>query len=225
MEIDHCHFPDNLMYYPENGVWASVPNAEKAESGIVIGITSIIAAFAGKLSSVKFKPPNEHVMKGRSVAVIESHRFVGAVRTPLTGTIIESNVELIDTPQLASIDPYGKGWIAKLKPTKLESERRFLQRITSCAGEFAALREKLGAHCYKAFPDYEVYEIGLECAAVLLRLDELISRIEVGKVVLLVSDDPTAQIEMIRWRDQSEQMLVESRKEGGFYHFIVKKVH
>jgi len=225
MELDNCPFPDNLVYYPEDGVWVDVSNVEVAGNGVVIGITSIIATLAGKLSSVKFKLPNEQVMRGRSVAVIESHKFVGAVRTPLTGTIIESNAALVDAPQLASTDPYGLGWIAKLKPTKFEAEQQFLQRIDSCAIEFSSLRKRLGVRCYKEFPDHEMYEIGTECAAVLIRLDELMTRIEVGKVVLVVSDDPTAQIEIIRWRDQSGQMLAESRKEDGIYHFIVKKVH
>jgi TusA-related sulfurtransferase len=43
-------------------------------------------------------------------------------------------------------------------------------------------------------------------------------------VIHVVSDDPTADIEMERWSDESGHMVLESRKEGKLAHFIVKKV-
>ena len=59
------------------------------------------------------------------------------------------------------------------------------------------LREKVGqfrARCFKAFPDHEMFEIGVECAALLVRLGELMAFLSEGEVVHVVSDDPTAYV-------------------------------
>jgi SirA-like protein. len=85
------------------------------------------------------------------------------------------------------------------------------------------LIEKLHVRCFSAFPDYEMFEIGVECAATLTKLDELIGKIDVGNIVHVVSDDTSADLEMIRWSEEREQNLLEFRKEGNLYHFIVKK--
>ena len=68
-------------------------------------------------------------------------------------------------------------------------------------------------------------EIGTECAAVLTKLNDLLVRIEPGEVVHIVSDDPTAPIEMVRWSDQTGQPVIETRREGNLYHFLVRKAN
>jgi TusA-related sulfurtransferase len=49
-------------------------------------------------------------------------------------------------------------------------------------------------------------------------------RCAIGEIVHVVSDDPTADIEMVRWSDETGQEVLESREEGNLMHFIVKKV-
>ena len=68
MEIEHCVFPDNILYDLDNLVWA-----RKDEGNVlVIGITSILSAIAGKISSIKLKAVNTEIEKGKNVATIES---------------------------------------------------------------------------------------------------------------------------------------------------------
>jgi TusA-related sulfurtransferase len=69
-----------------------------------------------------------------------------------------------------------------------------------------------------------MFEIGVECAATLTKLDELLLKLPIGDVVHLVSDDITADLEMIRWSEQNGQSLLEMRTEGNLFHFIVKKI-
>jgi TusA-related sulfurtransferase len=69
-----------------------------------------------------------------------------------------------------------------------------------------------------------MFEIGVECAATLTKLDELLLKVPIGDVVHLVSDDITADLEMIRWSEQTGQSLLEIRTEGNLFHFIVKKI-
>lgn len=57
-----------------------------------------------------------------------------------------------------------------------------------------------------------------------MRLNDLMQRSSVNGVVHVVSDDPTADIEMVRWSDETGQQLLESRKEGKLIHFVVRKV-
>jgi TusA-related sulfurtransferase len=68
-----------------------------------------------------------------------------------------------------------------------------------------------------------MYEIGVECAATLTKLDELVSSIEIGGIVHLVSDDNSADLEMIRWSEERGQSILETRPEGNLLHFIIKK--
>jgi len=78
--------------------------------------------------------------------------------------------------------------------------------------------------CFSTFPDIEMYEIGVECTAVLARLNETLSAYPSGTVVHIVSDDPTSGIELERWSFNTGNKVIESRKEDGLNHFLVKKV-
>ena len=219
MRVDFCEFPDDLLYDFENNVWG-----RKENGNIVLGITSIHSALAGKLTKVIIKPVGSVVTKTRNVATIESLRYFGAVRTPFSCRITAINEALQLRPKLANDYPYTDGWFVKLQPTALDKE---MQSLSSPLGEEEKIRSiihNLRVKCFTAYPDYELWEIGVECAAVLVRLSELIERCGVGEVVHVVSDDPTADIEMVRWSDQSGQAMLESRTEGNLMHFIVRKV-
>jgi TusA-related sulfurtransferase len=99
-----------------------------------------------------------------------------------------------------------------------------LKLIDECHDEIKKIMEKLHVRCFAAFPDYEMFEIGVECAATLTKLDELIDKINTGNVVHVVSDDTSADLEMIRWSEERGQGLLETRKEANLFHFIVKKI-
>jgi tRNA 2-thiouridine synthesizing protein A len=78
-------------------------------------------------------------------------------------------------------------------------------------------------HCYAAFPDLQIFDTGVECQAVLAKLNELIGRSTPGTVVLVVSDDSSAEVEMERWSDQTGNTIVDRRREGNLFHFVVRK--
>ena len=219
MQVDWCEFPDDLLYDFENHVWL------RRESGdAVLGITSIHSALAGKLIKVNIKPAGSVVAKSHNVATIESLKYFGAVRTPLPCRIVQINELLLRRPKLANDYPYSEGWFVRLQPIGLDKEMHVLSSPIGAEEKIRSVIRDLRVRCFKAYPDHELWEIGVECAAVLVRLNELIARCEIGEVVHIVSDDPTADIEMIRWSDQSGQAILESRSEGNLMHFIVRKV-
>lgn len=219
MQIEHCEFPEDALYDLENNVWVRLQS-----NRAMLGITSIHAALAGKLNKITFKPLGSALRKRQSVATIESARYFGVVRTPLTGTIIEANDLLNTQPKLANDSPYENGWFVKIESSLAPEEVKALQDLAAAQETIKSQITQLRVKCFKAFPDYEMWEIGVECAAVLVRLNELIERCSLGEVIHVVSDDPTADIEMERWSDQTGQSLLESRTEGKLTHFIVKKV-
>ena len=219
MQVDFCEFPDDLLYDFENNVWVRKKNGH-----LVLGMTSIHSALAGKLTKINIKPVGSVVTKTQNLATIESLRYFGAVRTPLSCRITAINEALQLRPKLANDHPYSDGWFVELQPIAADIEMQSLSSPVGAEERFRSAIHNLRVRCFKAYPDYELWEIGVECAAVLVRLDELIKRCAVGEVVHVVSDDPTADIEMVRWSDQSGQEVLESRTEGNLIHFIVRKV-
>ncbi len=190
---------------------------------VVLGITSIQAAVAGPLTRVEAKTAGQVFDRGKSIGTLESGKFFGPIRTPVAGTLLETNEEALRNPKFLSNAPYAGGWFARIRVSASEDFgglRGIAQAKSGLASQIAALR----VHCFAAFPDYELVEIGTECAAVLTKLDDLMAHARLEDVVHLVSDDWTAPAEMENWAMRTGQQLLETRKEGTLYHFLVRKV-
>jgi glycine cleavage system H lipoate-binding protein/TusA-related sulfurtransferase len=220
LEIDHCIFPDDLLYDLENNTWLRV----EEDGEVTIGVTSVLPAVAGKLTLARLKAVGIDIQRGQSLGTLESLKFVGPIPSPVSGTLVKTNGLVVDRPRIVNDAPYEDGWIARIRPAQLALERILLSK----SGESKIpLRQKIAefhVRCFKAFPDHEMSEIGTECSAVLIRLNDLLATIPVGEVVHLVSDDPTAYVEMVVWSERTGQSLVDWRKEGNLFHFIVRKV-
>jgi glycine cleavage system H protein len=228
VRIDHCDFPEGFLYDLDNFVW--IKNNDNDRSIATLGLTPILISLAGKLTKIKLKEIGTIIEKNKSVGSIESLRYFGMVRTPIKGKIIEINNTLSDNPKTANDFPYNDGWLVKLKIQNSDPipepdiKNDNLKFIDECHDEIKKLIEKLHVRCFSAFPDYDMFEIGVECAATLTKLDDLISKIDVGNIIHVVSDDTSADLEMIRWSEERGQNLLEFRKEANLYHFIVKKI-
>jgi glycine cleavage system H protein len=220
LQIDFCEFPDDALYDLENNVWVRFDEKKQAR----LGITSVQAALAGKLNQIKFKPVDSLLAKEKAVATIEGVRYFGVVRTPLSGRLVELNHQLEKNPKLANNSPYDDGWFVKIEPTHLSEEIQVLSDPRTAQEKIRSQVQALRVRCFKAFPDRDMWEIGVECAAVLVRLNDLIGQSSLNEVIHVISDDPTADIEMVRWSDETGQELMESRREGKLTHFIVRKV-
>jgi glycine cleavage system H lipoate-binding protein/TusA-related sulfurtransferase len=219
MKIEHCEFPDDRLYADDGLLWARLDSSGVA----TVGITSLYAAVIGRPSKVTAKAQGVELERGRAIGTVESARYFGPVRTPFSGVVLELNADIQRTPRVLTGDPYGAGWFARIRARHPEEDRRALAPASEAAEILRRQIAALRVRCFVAIPDFEMYEIGVECAASLAKLSELILRIEPGDVVHLVTDDPTAPIEMARWSDQTGQPLIDSRQEGSLYHFLVRK--
>lgn len=220
MEIDHCVFPDDLLYDLENNTWLRVEENRE----VTVGVTSLLPAIAGRLTLARLKSVEVAIQRGQSLGTLESQKFVGPIPSPVSGILLKTNDLVINRPRIINDSPYDEGWIGRLKPSHLTLERILLSKGSESKTLLAKKIAEFHVRCFKAFPDHEMSEIGTECSAVLIRLNDLLATIPVGEVVHLVSDDPTAYVEMVVWSERTGQSLVDWRKEGNLFHFIVKKV-
>jgi len=220
LEIDHCVFPDDLLYDLENNTWLRIE--ENGE--VTVGVTSVLPAIAGRLTHARLKSPEVAIQRGQSLGTLESLKFVGPVPSPVSGILLKTNGLIVDRPRIINDSPYQEGWVASLKPSHLALERILLSKSTESKTLLAKKIAEFHVRCFKAFPDHEMSEIGTECSAVLIRLNDLLTTIPAGEVVHLVSDDQTAYVEMVAWSERTGQNLLDWRKEGNLFHFIVKKV-
>ena len=219
MIINHCNFPDNLLYDPDNFVWIDTSNTDY----IKIGVIPIFSSISGKIKTIKLKKEDFFIDKGKSLGSIESSKYFGIVRSPLSGKIKEINISLLSKPKQVNDSPYDLGWLVKIIPSNLEKDLNYLKSIDECHGQFKNLIDEFHVRCFKAYPDYEMYELGTECAATLTKLDDLLTQINIGEIVYLASDDITADLELARWSKERSQSILEVRKEGSIFHFLVKK--
>ena len=219
MIINNCDFPDNLLYDPDSFVWADVSN----ENCIKIGIIPILTSISGKLKSVKLKKGGTNIERGKSLGSIESPKYFGVVRSPLNGKIKEINESILSKPKQVNDSPYEFGWLSTIVPSNLDKDLNGLKKIGDCYIQFKSLIDEFHVRCFKAYPDYEMYELGTECAATLTKLDELLTKIDIGEIVYLASDDITADLELTRWAKERSQSILETRKEGLIFHFLVRK--
>ena len=220
MEIDHCVFPDDLLYDLENNTWLRIED----NGEVTVGVTSVLPAIAGKLTLARLKSAEVAIQRGQSLGTLESLKFVGPVPSPVSGILLKTNGLIVDRPRIINDSPYQEGWIASLKPSHLALERILLSKSIESKTLLVKKIAEFHVRCFKAFPDHEMSEIGTECSAVLIRLNDLLATIPLGEVVHLVSDDQTAYVEMVAWSERTGQNLLDWRQEGNLFHFIVKKM-
>ena len=109
-------YPEDLKYHPEHD-WARIEGDEA-----VLGITWYAADALGEL--VHYEPPDEGatIAKDQSYGEIESVKAVSDLISPLSGEVIEVNARVVDGPETVNDDPYGDGWLIRIRLTN-PSER------------------------------------------------------------------------------------------------------
>jgi glycine cleavage system H protein len=102
-------YPDDLLYHSEHD-WARVE-----DDTATLGITWYAQDALGEV--VFFDPPEvgSSLTAGEAYAEVESVKAVSDVIAPLSGEIIEVNVDLGDKPDAINEDPYGAGWMVKIR--------------------------------------------------------------------------------------------------------------
>jgi glycine cleavage system H protein len=109
MTVAEASYPEDLLYHPEHD-WARVEG-----SSATFGITWYAQDALGEV--VFFDPPavGTQVNKDQPYTEIESVKAVSDVFAPLSGEVVEVNDALSDKPETVNEDPYGDGWLVRVK--------------------------------------------------------------------------------------------------------------
>lgn len=122
MNILGFDYPDDLHYLLERDMWA-----RRTEDGRVrVGVTAFGVRISGHFFMCRPKPVGTVLEQGATIAVAELNKSVVTVKSPVSGVVDEVNEALADAPELVEHDPYGRGWIALLRPTRWDDDVRQL---------------------------------------------------------------------------------------------------
>ncbi len=114
------HFPEDLKYTKEHE-WIKIENDEG-----VIGITDYAQDQLGDIVYVELPEAGETFNAMESFGSIDSVKTSSELYIPVSGEVIEVNEDVIDRPELVNEDPYGKGWLIKIRITNPEELKNLL---------------------------------------------------------------------------------------------------
>ena len=102
-------YPEELLYNAEHD-WARIEGDEA-----LLGITWYAADSLGELVHYEPPAPGAAVEKGRSYGEVESVKAVSELIAPLSGAVVEVNEKVANAPETVNADPYGEGWLIRIK--------------------------------------------------------------------------------------------------------------
>ena len=112
--------PNHLLYTKEHE-WI-----EFKDDLAIVGITDYAQSQLGDVIFVEFPEIGANLDIGSSFGEIEAVKTVSDLFAPISGNVISINDEIEDTPDLVNIDPYGKGWLIKISPTRDEQKEKLM---------------------------------------------------------------------------------------------------
>ena len=108
--------------YPDNLQYTDTHEYLKIDGDIVtIGITAFAIDQLGDVVFLELPELGDNVEAGEKFGTIESVKAVEDLKSPLDGEVLERNDELLDSPESIADDPYGDGWLIKIKADNLDS--------------------------------------------------------------------------------------------------------
>jgi glycine cleavage system H protein len=113
--------PGDLMYTSEHE-WLR----REDDGSVTIGITDHAQAALGDLVYVELPEVGQDLENGGDMAVVESVKAASDVYAPIAGEVIAVNAELGDDPEKINTDPYGDGWIVRMRPSEEIDESALL---------------------------------------------------------------------------------------------------
>ncbi|WP_001016344.1 glycine cleavage system protein GcvH [Acinetobacter baumannii] len=115
------------MNHPSELKYARTHEWVKIEGDLVItGITDHAQDELGDLVYVETPEVGSQVTAGEQAGVVESVKTASDIHAPVSGTVVEVNTDLEDDPDFVNEDPYGKGWIYKIKPDNIADVEKLL---------------------------------------------------------------------------------------------------
>ncbi len=141
-EVRGCNIPEELYYLVKEHVWARIDG-----DVVTIGMTDVAQNLAKTIIAVTPKAVGKRVGKGKSVATVESGKWVGPVPSPVNGEMLEVNQALVANPSTINADPYGEGWVARLRADDWGTDSADLVTGSEGVEAYRAFLEAEGISC------------------------------------------------------------------------------
>ena len=122
-------YPEDLLYTPEHE-WIRV----EADGTVVFGITSFAQDALGDIVYVSLPAIGDELVGGQSCGEVESTKSVSDIYAPIDGSVLERNEGLDTATESINNDPYGDGWMVRMRPAAPEQAQALMS-----AAEYAAL--------------------------------------------------------------------------------------
>ncbi|MFQ5632242.1 MAG: glycine cleavage system protein GcvH [bacterium] len=150
-DVRGCIVPLDLYYNVGDHTWMQVND----DGTVTVGMTDVAQNLAGPLLHAKTKKVGTVRKKGKPIATVESGKWVGPVKSPVSGEIVEVNEDVVNDAKLINLSPYKRGWIVKMRPDNLDEE---LQEMTTGDNALEAYRKKIEEDNIKGCEHLEGFE-------------------------------------------------------------------
>ena len=141
-----CDIPEDLWFDFDRDLWVRF----EADGAATLGMTDTAQTRGGKLVNIQFKKVGKTIKQGQSAAIIESAKWVGPFPMPFSGELIASNEETFKRDILiANRDPYGEGWLVKVRPANLDAERGHLITGETAAEKYKQRIVEMNIKCFR----------------------------------------------------------------------------
>ena len=108
-KVEEYDMPDELYYHKEF-MWVRVEGEEA-----VVGLNDFSQKLAGEISYIEMPEEGDEVKQDEAIGSYETGKWLGKLYAPVSGEVTAMNEEVEDEPTLANKDPYGEGWLFKIK--------------------------------------------------------------------------------------------------------------
>lgn len=174
------------LFYSKNHTWTHLENSGEAK----IGVDDLLLHITGVVSLNNLKVQGDKVVRGDVLTELTKDGKVLKILSPLTGVIVGANHILNDEPDILNKDPYGKGWIYKIKPTSWVTETS-----SYYLAEEAVSWSKKELERFKDFVAFSIHKHTPEASMVLLQ--------DGGELC----DKPLSELPAEVWNDFQESFL------------------
>lgn len=121
-EIHELNLPENVRYTDDHE-WAS-----KDGDQYIVGINDYAQDQLGDIVFVELPEVGSTFEKGEEFGTVESVKAVSELYIPISGEIVAVNESLADSPELVNSDPYGQGWMLKIKAANADEFDQLMER-------------------------------------------------------------------------------------------------
>jgi len=140
-----CDIPEDLYYDIERDVWI------RFDGNIAtLGMTDVAQTRCGKIAAISFRDVGKRIAQGKTLVTIESAKWVGPFPAPFSCEIVETNeAGFAKDILLANKDPYGIGWLVKVRPMNIEAESSHLVTGEAAAERYKERIKELKINCLR----------------------------------------------------------------------------